>query len=75
MERVARIIGGFGLIIVGIVLLVTPGPGILTILGGIALLANEFTWARGISDWAKEKAALLRREKGRPDEPNEDQTG
>lgn len=78
MKRIARITGGFGLIIVGIVLLVIPGPGILTILGGIALLASEFTWARGIADWAKEKAAFLtkRGEEKRPSESDEsDQTG
>lgn len=76
MTRIARIVGGFGLIVAGIVLLVIPGPGILTILGGIALLASEFTWARGISDWAKEKAAFLRKEEERPaqSEPD-DQTG
>jgi hypothetical protein len=67
MARIARILGGFSLIINGIVLLVIPGPGILTILGGIALLASEFTWARGIADWAKERAAFLRKnEEGRP---------
>lgn len=77
MARLARIVGGFGLIIAGIFLLVLPGPGLLTILGGIILLANEFTWARGIADWAKEKAARLQgKEDERPStiDPG-DQTG
>lgn len=76
MERISRIVGGFALIILGIFLLVLPGPGILTILGGIALLSSEFAWAKGIADWAKEKAALLKREKERPsDDGSDDQTG
>lgn len=66
MARIARITGGFLLILVGIVFLVTPGPGILTILGGIALLASEFIWARRIADWANQKAALLRKKEKRP---------
>ncbi|HEY5889848.1 MAG TPA: PGPGW domain-containing protein [Acidimicrobiia bacterium] len=72
MARIARITAGFGLIIVGILLLVVPGPGVLTILGGIALLANEFPWARSIADWAKEKAAFLKKEEERPVEPESD---
>ena len=75
MARIARITAGFSLIVVGILLLVVPGPGILTILGGIALLSNEFPWARGIADWAKEKAAFLKKEEERPSEPESDQIG
>lgn len=66
MARFARIIAGFGLILVGIVLLVIPGPGLLTILGGVALLASEFAWARGIADWAKEKSSFLQRKEQGP---------
>jgi uncharacterized protein (TIGR02611 family) len=36
---------GFTLVIVGIVLLVLPGPGIPLIIAGLALLATEFAWA------------------------------
>jgi Putative transmembrane protein (PGPGW) len=76
VARLSRIAGGFGLIILGIFLLVLPGPGILTILGGIALLSNEFAWAKGIADWAKKKAALLKREEERPpDDWSKDHTG
>ena len=36
---------GVGLILAGIVMLVLPGPGWLTIFAGLAVLAAEFTWA------------------------------
>ena len=40
------IITGFILFIVGVALLVLPGPGWLTILLGLTLLAGHFLWAR-----------------------------
>jgi uncharacterized protein (TIGR02611 family) len=36
---------GATLLILGIVFLVLPGPGIPLIIGGLAILATEFTWA------------------------------
>ncbi|HXH64148.1 MAG TPA: PGPGW domain-containing protein [Mariprofundaceae bacterium] len=42
---VVAVIGGT-LVLLGIVMLVTPGPGILTILAGLGILALEFYWAR-----------------------------
>jgi drug/metabolite transporter (DMT)-like permease len=50
MTRVARVLGGFILIIAGIAMLVLPGPGVLTILGGLALIGQEFAWAQRIVD-------------------------
>ena len=48
--RVARRIGvsvaGFSLLGVGGAMLVLPGPGIITIAAGMALLGTEYPWAR-----------------------------
>jgi len=44
--RVARIAAGFGLLAAGVTMLVLPGPGWLTIVAGLAVLAREFEWAR-----------------------------
>lgn len=41
MARVARIAGGTGLVIAGVLMLVLPGPGIITVLAGLALLAKD----------------------------------
>jgi hypothetical protein len=38
-------LAGGGLIAAGVVMLVTPGPGLLTIAGGLTLLSREFTTA------------------------------
>ncbi len=36
---------GFTVLAVGLVMLVTPGPGLLVIIAGLAILAHEFSWA------------------------------
>lgn len=42
---VVGVIGGT-LLVFGVVMLVTPGPGLVGIAAGLAVLAVEFTWAR-----------------------------
>jgi uncharacterized protein (TIGR02611 family) len=51
--RIARTIGGFALLAAGIVMLVIPGPGLLTIAAALAILAADFEWARRLLDRVK----------------------
>jgi hypothetical protein len=46
IRRGARIVAGFSLVILGIFLLVLPGPGFLTIAAGLALLSRDVPFAR-----------------------------
>jgi len=55
MARIGRIGAGFGLIIAGVFMLVLPGPGIVTIVGGLAILSKDLPWAGRLADWAKLK--------------------
>ena len=55
-KRIIKIVVGFTLLIVGVLLLVLPGPGWLTIFFGLALLAAEFAWARRLLDRLKDTA-------------------
>jgi len=55
MIRIARVGSGLTLVLLGIFLLVLPGPGILTIAGGLAILAIDFAWARNLLDWMKSR--------------------
>jgi uncharacterized protein (TIGR02611 family) len=48
-------VGGF-LVIVGVALLVLPGPGWLLIFIGLGILATEYVWAERLLKTAKEKA-------------------
>jgi hypothetical protein len=41
-KRVAALIGGGLLLVIGVVLLVLPGPGLLLVLAGLLILANQF---------------------------------
>lgn len=56
MERVARIAGGFTLLGAGTAMLVLPGPGVLAILGGLALLERDIPWAKRITDSLKTRS-------------------
>ena len=55
-KRIAvTVVGGF-VVIVGIAMLVLPGPGILVIIAGLAILATEYVWAERLLKMAKERA-------------------
>ncbi len=59
-KRFVKILMGFTLLCAGVVMLLTPGPGWLTIALGLALLAAEFVWARRLLDRLKEQGVRLR---------------
>lgn len=59
-KRFFKILIGFTLLLVGLVMLATPGPGWLTIVLGLAVLAAEFVWARRLLDRLKEQGVRLR---------------
>ena len=55
-KRIAiTIIGGL-VVLLGIAMLVLPGPGLLVIIAGLAILATEYVWAERLLMMAKEKA-------------------
>lgn len=53
------VIGVLGLAVLsaGIVLLALPGPGLLVIVLGLAILSLEFPWARRAERWARGQAS------------------
>lgn len=54
-RRVAITAFGFLALIVGLLMLVLPGPGILVTLLGLALLATEHDWATDLLTWARRR--------------------
>lgn len=56
-RRAAVFMVGVALLAVGFVMFVTPGPGIVLVVAGLAVLATEFAWAEHLLDKAKEQAA------------------
>ncbi|MGC1831171.1 MAG: PGPGW domain-containing protein [Candidatus Acidiferrales bacterium] len=58
--RFLKILFGFTLLAIGVVMIVTPGPGWLTILLALGVLAAEFVWARRLLDRLKLQTDRLR---------------
>ena len=59
-KRFFIILIGFTLLLLGVVMLVTPGPGWAAIFGGLALLAAEFVWARRLLNHLKAQGVKIR---------------
>ncbi len=55
-KRFAVTIVGVALLALGAAMMVLPGPGILVIVGGLALLATEYVWARRMLKTAQAQA-------------------
>ena len=53
-KRIAVTVVGAALLLAGLAMMVLPGPGLLVIILGLAVLATQYAWA----------AALLERTKG-----------
>lgn len=53
---------GVLIVALGFALMVLPGPGILLVVIGLAVLATEYAWARDLLGTAKEKAVKAQEE-------------
>lgn len=49
---------GFSVVLLGIAMIVLPGPAILIIPMGLGILATEFVWARILLNKLKEKTII-----------------
>jgi hypothetical protein len=58
-KRIAVTVAGFAVLIAGGVMMVTPGPGVLVIVLGLAILATEWAWAERMLDKAKESGKVV----------------
>lgn len=56
LKRVAVGVVGGVITVIGVVALVTPGPGWLIIFAGLGILATEFAWAGMVLENAKKSA-------------------
>jgi tellurite resistance protein TerC len=60
VRRFFKILGGFTLLLVGALMVFTPGPGWLVIFLGLTVLAAEFVWARRLMDRMKHESNRLK---------------
>lgn len=63
-KRIVVLTIGLALVCLGLVLLVLPGPGLLVIIAGLAVLATEFAWAEHLLDKAKAQATKAKHTTG-----------
>jgi tellurite resistance protein TerC len=54
-RRIAVLVIGLTVIAVGAAMIVLPGPAVVVIPLGVAILATEFVWARRLLDNMKER--------------------
>jgi len=59
-KRAVKIIAGFVILLAGLVMLVTPGPGWVAIAIGLAILSKEFHWAERLLNRIKKQGIRLR---------------
>jgi tellurite resistance protein TerC len=60
-KRIVIAIVGGSVLAMGLIMMVTPGPGIPAILAGLGILAIEFAWARSWLKKAKARAEAVAR--------------
>ena len=61
VRRVAVAVGGGAVVAAGLAMTVLPGPAILVVPAGLAILATEFPWARRLLDRVR---SVARRPRG-----------
>ena len=68
-KKIVVTIAGWVVLIVGVVMLVTPGPGWVFIILGLGILATEYAWAHNLlskakNQYEKVKAKALKKKQG-----------
>jgi tellurite resistance protein TerC len=58
-KRLIKIIIGFTILLLGLAMIVLPGPAIVVIPVGLAVLATEFIWAKRLFNKIKQGASIL----------------
>jgi tellurite resistance protein TerC len=62
VKRIAIGVAGFTVLLIGLAMIVLPGPAFIVIPAGLAILALEFAWAKRLLRRVKEQgSALFRR--------------
>ena len=64
MKRLFIALMGGTVVLIGVAMLILPGPGLLLVAGGLAMLATEFIWAKRALRNAKGAVAKARRKSG-----------
>jgi uncharacterized protein (TIGR02611 family) len=61
VKRAFVFLAGVIVLLLGIVMLIAPGPGVLTIALGLGILATEFIWARRLLKRLRQRGTIISR--------------
>ena len=59
VKKVVVAVIGFTILLIGLIVFFTPGPAVIIIPVGLAVLATEFVWAQKLLDKFKEKFSFI----------------
>ena len=68
-KRLVVVVIGFTILTAGIAMIVLPGPALVVIPIGLAILATEFIWARKLLVTVKERIERFRKGNGCQNNP------
>lgn len=75
-RRVAVFCIGMTVVLIGLIMVVTPGPALVVIPCGLAILATEFVWARKWLDYAKRQLQEVAKKAGvNSEKPDKETSG
>jgi uncharacterized protein (TIGR02611 family) len=60
-KRIVIAVTGFTVLIIGIAMIVLPGPAVIVIPVGLGILATEFIWAQRLLHSVKERISKIRK--------------
>jgi uncharacterized protein (TIGR02611 family) len=63
-KRIVVVLAGSAVLIAGVAMLVLPGPGLLVIIAGLAILSSEFEWADRLRLRIRERAEAAAKRTG-----------
>lgn len=66
MKRIIVAVTGFTVLLIGLALIVLPGPAFIVIPVGLGILATEFLWARTLLNKVKSRIEKARKDKADP---------
>lgn len=73
LRRAVVAVIGFTVLLIGLAMVVLPGPAVVVIPLGLAILATEFVWAKRLLEKARATIARKGRRKKEPSNALEDQ--
>jgi uncharacterized protein (TIGR02611 family) len=60
VKRFFKVLGGFTLLLVGAIMVFTPGPGWVVMFLGLTVLAAEFVWAKRLMERMKDQGTRIK---------------